>query len=197
MDQTPIITMLASLAGLYAAEGRPGGEETARAIVASLSQPTHVPTRTNPLTAVAEQALAIHPHPLADLIHPALPLIDWHHSGYDDGRIRPDISLKMLTAQLVGPDGMFFHPTVSMGLFVQAAGLDYVTRKHMAEETFIMLGGVGWWSTHDGPGEERRSGAVIHHPSMIPHASVTRDHPLIATWRWTGDIAWEGYHLTG
>lgn len=190
--------MLAALAALFAAENRPGGTEVAMAVSGALLGPLNLRKTRNPqLSGLAETVLASSPHPVARLIVPALPYVHWHFAGLDDGRIRPDIAKRMLTAELIGPDGVIFDATVRMGLFLQAPGLSYVTRMHAAEETFVMLGGRGWWSTNDRRALARGAGAVIHHPSMTPHASRTRQDPLLAAWRWTGDIGWDGYKLTG
>ncbi len=103
----------------------------------------------------------------------------------------------MATAELIGPDGLFYHPSVRVGLFMQSAGLDYVMRRHVAEETFIMLGGSDYWSCDGSAPVRAETGAMLHHPSNAPHGSRTDDEPLIAAWRWTGDIGWDGYELIG
>ncbi|MGV6811568.1 MAG: dimethylsulfonioproprionate lyase family protein [Brevirhabdus sp.] len=191
--------LLRALAGLFAAEGRPGGLEAAAALGLCASGPhrfTHHPIDDD-LLEEARQALSTTPLPEAGAVVQALDLINWHFSGLEDGRINPDIARHMLTAELIGPDGMVYHPSVRAGLFMQAAGIDYVTRRHMAEETFVMLGGEGVWFVGDGPGQLARAGDILHHPSDAPHRSVTEDMPLIAAWRWTGGIAYEDYRMTG
>ncbi len=190
--------MLRALARLFAGENRPGGDEAAIALnelsarVLDLSRP-----RIPQVVADGAQALRAGGHRIASATLPALPLIDWHHPGLESGRIRPDIALAMATAELIGPDGMVFHPRVRVGLFIQRAGLDYFTRTHPAEETFVMLGGAGYWTCNGSAPQRHTVGDYIHHPSGAPHASVTLNVPLIAAWRWTGDIAYEGYTLTG
>jgi len=191
--------LLRALAGLFAAESRPGGLEAAAALGLCASGPHQfAPTTTDEyLLDAARQALETAPLPEAGAVAQALGLISWHYSGLEDDRIRPDIARHMLTAELIGPDGMIFHPSVRAGLFMQAAGIDYITRRHMAEETFVMLGGEGVWFLGKGPGQLARAGDILHHPSDAPHRSVTEDMPLIAAWRWTGGIAYEDYSLTG
>jgi len=191
--------LLRALAGLFAAESRPGGIEAA----AALGLCANGAHRFSPCTAPADlqgdarRALCTAPLPEAGAVAECLDLIEWHFSGLEDGRITPDIARHMLTAELIGPDGMLFHPTVRAGLFMQSAGVDYVTRRHIAEETFVVLGGEALWFVGDGPGQKARAGDVIHLPSDAPHRSVTQDLPVIAAWRWTGGIDYGGYRLTG
>lgn len=190
--------LIAALAETFAAEDCPGGDEAAEALLSCLATADgyDVPGH-DPIPGLAEATLSHAPGPLADTVRAALPHIHWRFSGLEDGRIRPEIARSMMTCEIIGPTGMIFHATVRVGLFAQSAGLDYVNRCHAAEETFVMIGGEGDWSTGDGPAETRVAPAVIHHPSNVPHRSVTRGHPLLAAWRWTGDIGFEKYKLLG
>lgn len=190
--------MLHALRKVFSGENRPGGDETARALNEVAANPFDLPPpHSLDITDVAKDALRSGGHEAAPTILASWPLIDWHHSGLDDGRIRPEIAHSMATTELIGPNGMIFHPTVRVGLFMQITGLDYVTRTHPAEETFVMLEGTGYWTCNGSTPKHQTTGAYIHHPSNAPHTSETKDDPLIAAWRWTGDIAYEGYELTG
>ncbi len=190
--------MLRALASVFSSENHPGGDEAARALGEVVSNPFDLPPpHSLDITNTARDALRTGEHEAAPAILASWSLIDWHHSGLDDGRIRPEIALSMATTELIGPNGMIFHPTVRAGLFMQVASLNYVTRTHPAEETFVMLGGAGYWTCNGSPPKRQTAGAYIHHPSNAPHTSVTKDDPVIAAWRWTGDIAYEGYTLTG
>ncbi len=192
------IRLLRALEMIFSAEERPGGDAAAAALRQVRNDGFELPApRLLAITDTGAAALRAGGHTAAPAILAAWPLIDWHHSGLADGRIRPEIALAMATAEVIGPDGMIFHPSVRVGLFMQVAGLDYVTRTHPAEETFVMLGGAGYWSCDGTPPTRRETGAIIHHRSGAPHASVTRRQPLIAAWRWTGDIAYAGYSLDG
>jgi mannose-6-phosphate isomerase-like protein (cupin superfamily) len=190
--------VLADLADLFDAESRIGGHEAAQELRAICSK-VHTPLLPahQVLTETIEQAITIDPLPIAAKIAKVMPLIDWHSSGMVDGRIRPEISEHLATAELVGPDGMIYSEHVRVGLFVQSPNLNYVTRKHAAEETFIILGGSAYWQVD---GEEPvlgKSGDMIFHPSNTPHATITKDEPFISAWRWTGDVAYDQYTLTG
>lgn len=190
--------LLGNFADLFDTEQKQGGHDAALAL-RDISGRSHIPLPPshNPLGDMVDEALSINPHPLAEKIASLKGLLDWHYSGLSDGRIREDIAKSMVTTELIGPDGMIFCEHVRVGLFAQSANVDYVTRIHAAEETFIILGGEADWKTGEGPVQTRTTGDIIHHPSNIPHVSITHDKPCIALWRWTGDIAYDKYSLTG
>ena len=193
----PLTPLLTGLAGLFAAENRVGGMQSARALLDAAARPVALAHQTTPpLGGALAQCLAGDPHPLTPLIRQAAPYLKWVFSQLD-GRIRDEIALGMMQAELIGPGALFESDAVSIGLFVQSPDLDYVTRQHAAEESFFMLGGLGLWTAGDGPEHAETAGAQIHHPSMMPHASRTAKMPLLAAWRWTGDISVEQYTLKG
>ena len=199
LQSDKLIPLLNALETLFSLEKTAGGDEAAQALHDTINNavnaPETLPPRQHILTDMIREALTDTPHPLAHHAHEALPLLSFHYSGLSDGRIREDIARQMATCELIGPHGMIHHDTVRVGLFAQSAGLDYVTRTHAAEETFIMLGGEGHWTCNGAEATRQTSGAIIHHPSNAPHASITKSRPLIAAWRWTGDIAYETYAL--
>ncbi|KAB7610317.1 hypothetical protein F9L33_13500 [Amylibacter sp. SFDW26] len=190
--------VLADLADLFDAENRMGGHEAAQEL-RKIHDKCHTPLlpANQALPGVVQSALSLNPHPICEKISKITSLIDWHHSGLENGMITAEIAKRIATTELIGPDGMVYNDTVRVGLFVQSAGLDYVTRRHAAEETFIMLGGSGYWQADDSPKTLCKSGDMIHHPSDTPHISITKKQPFIAAWRWTGDIGYDKYTLTG
>ena len=65
---------------LYAAEGRPGGDAAARALIAAAAHmPDPLPQPYNYMPGMAEAALSQNPHGCADIVSAALPLIRWFH----------------------------------------------------------------------------------------------------------------------
>ncbi len=56
-----------------------------------------------------------------------------------------------------------------------------------------MLAGEGDWACDAAAPTPRRAGAVIHHASFARHSSRTGAHPILAAWRWSGDIGWDSY----
>lgn len=190
--------LLTMLAGLYAAEGSTGGDEAVVALQTALDDfPENLPEPYNYLPGMAEAALALDPHPLAGIVAAALPTIRWFHVVDSMASIGAEMGAKMLVSELVGPNGMIYYETARVGLFVQCPHLDYVTRTHSAEETYIILGGAGYWSNGGNIPELKKASDVVFHPSYIPHASRTGEQPTIATWRWSGDIRYEAYACAG
>jgi hypothetical protein len=180
------------LAGLYAAERRPAGRATARALIDAATTASG-PLSLAPPAPLALDALAHDPHPGHDVIKAALPYIVWSDAGRAIPGLKPDWASGMLVNELLGPSGQFYHPELRIGLYVQCAGFHYGLRAHPAEETYILLGGRSAWATGAKPFRGRKTGEVIFHPSMIPHQTLTRQCPLIATWRWSGEIGFDGY----
>jgi hypothetical protein len=189
--------LLMMLAGLYAAENRPGALQAAEALIDAAVTPRSLRKQANgPLDAIFHETLDTSQHPASAVIRAAAPYLPWVFSALG-GRIRDEIARGMMQSDLIGPEGLFENHTVTVGLFVQSAGLNYVTRSHAAEETFIILGGHGLWTMGNDAPRDEGPGAYIHHPSFMPHASQTAKMPLLAAWRWSGDISVEQYALKG
>ncbi len=187
-----------AIADLYAAEGRPGGDATARALRdAAADLPELAPTPPPPHLDQLKEALGLSPHTLAKAIADALPVIVWQHAGLADGRIVAEVAVQMLTAEIIGPTGMIFNATLRAGLFLQTRGVAYTTRSHAAEETYFPLTGTARWSLNGTTPKPRPFGQFIFHPSMAPHATFTDADPLLALWRWSGDIGWDSYEMAG
>ncbi len=209
--------LLGAMADLYAGEGRAGGDAAAMALreacaCASPSAQSAIRTDSSrPSTdKIAEMVrlseksseksgatesktppLAIMPH-----LRKAIPQLDWYYFGLDDALIDADTAAQMATVELVGPDGMFFNPTLRVGVFMQDAGVHYSTRTHPAEETFIMISGMGRWGRGwQDTTTDHHAGDMIFHESMVPHSTRTFGVPFVALWRWNGDIRLDGYEL--
>ncbi|MEM6550443.1 MAG: dimethylsulfonioproprionate lyase family protein [Pseudomonadota bacterium] len=198
-ERQRIDALLATLAAVFAAEGRPGGTAAAEALTRAGSKPYLPLDERTHLGGELARALA-HPGalPAAGIVAAAGDLIRWHYSGLSDGRIRPEIARHMQTAYLLGPEASaVWDSTVRVGLFLQSAGLDYPARCHSAEETFFILSGTAQWQVGEDPPCSCPPGSYVHHPSYVPHATVTRAEPVLAAWRWTGDIRFENYQLKG
>ncbi|MDU8928975.1 dimethylsulfonioproprionate lyase family protein [Alisedimentitalea sp. MJ-SS2] len=186
-------SLMMFLAGLYAGEHRKGAHDASCALIKAATTPMPLPL--NDMPQLALDALAIDAHPGHEVIARALPHLHWTDASGAIAGLKPDWAAGMLVNELIGPTGQFYHPTVRVGLYVQQAGFHYGLRTHPAEETYILLGGRSLWGTGDDAPVQRHTGEIIHHPSVIPHQTLTRDAPLIATWRWSGDIAYDGYAM--
>lgn len=190
--------LLIALQMLYANEGTEGGTEAAVALgMAAINlADTPLPLCDDPTNGAWTNAFLAAPGPMDALLQAAAPLIPWFHAGLDDGKIAPETARRMLTAELVGPTAPIHNDLLRVGLFWQDAGVDYPVRSHAAEECYIMLAGKGGWSADHAPHSPRTPGEVIFHPSFIAHASRTDTTPMLAVWRWSGDISWDSYVCT-
>ena len=150
--------LLGAMADLYEGEGRAGGDAAAMALReacgrASPSAQSAIRTdSTRPSTdkiaemvCAAEKSGATPPLAIMPHLRMVIDQLDWYYFGLDDALIDADTAAQMATVELVGPDGMFFNPTLRAGVFMQDAGVHYSTRTHPAEETFIMISGMGRW----------------------------------------------------
>lgn len=189
--------LLAAFQQLYANDGSEAGLLTAQEIGRVLASGARLGPGADPTGGAWTNAFAQPGALLEDLMCAATPVIPWVHAGLDDGKIPAEAARRMLTAELIGPDGPLYSDRVRLGLFWQDAGVSYPARSHAAEECYILLAGQGGWSLDHAPMTTRTPGEVIFHPSLAPHASQTLDHPMLAVWRWTGDIGWDSYRCTG
>ena len=187
-----------ALAELYAAEGRPGGAEAAAALRKHRDDTAHDLASS---TGIDDQirALCGQPNalPAARAAAEAWDLLPWHHSGLSDGRIPAEIATGMITCEILGDRGPLKCDTCRVGLFAQTAGVDYASRTHAAEETFITLAGQGEWRLMPGEWVTLGPGEATHHPSWVEHHSRSLNHAFLAAWRWTGDIGLKTYKYTG
>lgn len=191
-------SLLEALAKVFEAEGCPGGDLAARECRNALGKPYRRLDESTELGPVLEQALD-HPGalPIARLVGVAGDMIPWHYSGLSDNRIHAPLARRMQTSYLIGPDGAIEHDSVWVGLFLQSPHVDYPVRVHAAEETFYVISGTGEWQVGDAPARPCPPGSYVQHPSYAPHASRTGDEPVLAAWRWTGEIGLHTYELKG
>lgn len=189
-----IRTLIDALAEIFDKEGRPGGDEAAAALRRHRDDPLHEVGATTDLCAQL-RLLCDTPDalPAARLVGAVWEHLPWHHSGTRDGRIPWSVAQGMLTAEILGESGPIKCDTCRVGLFAQTAGVEYLTRRHAAEETFITLAGEGEWRLPPEDWYTLGPGGIAHHPSMAEHQSRTGPNANLMLWRWTGDIGWGSY----
>lgn len=188
--------LLLSLADIYSQEGRKGAEAIADAYRAGAE--TVVPTpqpRYDPMEMAILSATERAPHQAAQATRWAHSLLPWSRTGILDEQIGEDVSSVFAVATLVGPGAMIDRDDVRGGLYVQRSGAFYPPHAHDAEETYAMLAGTAAWQIHHGEWHRAEPGDLIHHPSETPHATRTNALPILAAWRWSGDISPETYRM--
>lgn len=190
--------MMTGLAELF----EEGGEDIASLAAMVLREHAAGPVAPAPrglATSAQVAAIAAAPggHRVAGLIAPLLADLDWHYSGYEDGRIDAAVAARMQTVEIVGPDGMIKEPRCRVGLFAMVPGVDYSVRTHAAEELFVQIAGEADWQQADRPYLKRGPGARMHHASYEPHATRTTARGMIAAWVWGGNIDYDTYRYGG
>jgi hypothetical protein len=99
--------------------------------------------------------------------------------------------------ELLGPEGLIRSERVRLGLYGMMPHAEYGIRTHPAEEIYIMLAGDVDWIRGDAPYAPHKPGERSHHPSMMPHASRTRDAAFMSVYAWHGDISTRDYVYAG
>ena len=198
------VQLLHCLSRIFAEEGRPGGDATAQALTDACASPWHDPdpNQWTPnfdvrhLLASAKQSPDATVAGLAQAMDDAHDTYFWNSSKIPSLQPGTQLGDGILTAHVIGPEyAPAFHPTIKVGFFYQAANLNYPARSHAAEETYFLVSGTGHWSADHEPPQPQAPGQFIHHASLVPHSSTTDDHPIIAVWRWSGDISTDSYRL--
>ena len=188
----PFDRLLANLAERIRAEDRAEARDTARLYAAAIGQDHK---RANPHvhdTRIRDclKALAT---PESETVLAAQPYIPWTFSAVLDPSFDRLGSL-FAAASLIGPGFGIAAENLRAGLFLQFSDQDYPLHNHSADETYHVLAGTGTWQA----GETRTQhapGQIIHHPSMLPHALRTNTEPVLAAWRWSGNIDPSTYRL--
>jgi len=99
--------------------------------------------------------------------------------------------------ELIGPTGLAASSSIRLGLYGMLAHCEYGLRTHPAEETYIMLAGSAFWKVADTPYRQLFASERSYHPSMVPHATRTRDDAFMSIYIWDGDIATDQYRYFG
>jgi hypothetical protein len=185
-------TLLLEMAQLFELEQQELGHEEAGETASVLREAAG---KTEPILAkpydydhLVEKTLASAQHPCAVAARDSMPFIQWENTaGILDEYIPDAVSSAFAGNQLMGPGSLIDHPSLRAGLYFQCANSYYALHHHEAVETYIMIDGTGDWTQGDVTTSYGVEG-LIHHTSFMPHAFRTFDKPLMAIWRWSGNI---------
>ena len=124
--------------------------------------------------------------PLLNVLRPWMPVLSW--------RQNPTYTVesflcRYVYCELVGPSGLAFHATVSIGLLYLAPGTLYPPHAHPAEEAYHLLAGVSEWRVGTEPLVLRSPGDRVEHPSGVAHSMRSGPTPMLALYVWRGDLA--------
>ena len=99
--------------------------------------------------------------------------------------------------ELLGPGGLVKSDRVRFGLYGMLPNAEYGNRTHPAEETYIILAGDSYWKHDNAPYSLLLPGERSYHPSMMPHASRTKETAFMSVYVWQGDISVDNYEYHG
>ncbi len=183
--------LLEALAAIYRGEGREAADRTAQALVTTPAPEAIGPQPPSALDAQMRALLATSDHAAAQAILAAQALIPWGTNPVAD-RMSDNAAAICAVTTLMGPDGPIPAPDLRLGLFYQRPDSYYALHNHDADETYVILAGQALWTAGDDV-RVRRTGDMIHHPSLMPHAFRTGPEGLLALWRWSGDVNTHSY----
>ena len=170
--------LLGELAEIYLREGRSGGVAASEVLKLSRIQELRLPTEEP--SAIADDLMRkVCAHPLALPISLSImacrKLFRWNNWGND---VLPrEISRRLFTVELVGPDGVCHHDEVRVGLQMSEGYTDYPVSSHSGEETHFVISGTAEWTAGGDPYSIKTPGEFVHHPAWTPHGRRTLDEP--------------------
>lgn len=179
--------LLASLGDAFAEEGRPGGDLAADALrTADTSFYRRTVSEEAPRN-VLESTIALPDSlPLAEMVVRCQKMLDW--TSWTGEGLENNVSRRLFTTELVGPDGHIPAEGVRVGLLASEPWTDYPVSSHSGEETYLVLSGVAEWSVEPFGYKEQHPGSFVHHPAWVKHGRRTKTQPFLGAWRWSGDL---------
>ncbi len=160
----------------------------------ALRAPPPANRTSNPLAALVESLPGSGPRQeIGDLFQAAEPSLDWQRETAIATKSGHDASVKAFLdghayVEIVGPRRLFRSANTRVGLLLMAPSILYPEHSHPAEEVYHVVSGTAeWWQQ----GEEwaaKPPGAVVHHPSGLPHATRTASEALLAVYCWRGPV---------
>lgn len=191
MRPTELDLLLNTLAAVFRAEGRAAANDTARAL---LNGPAHAGFACRApclFDAGIRAVLAGSLHPAAQAALLAQARLPWGTNPVASS-MTPDAAAICAVAEILGPDAPIHASDLRVGFLYQRPESYYPLHNHDADETYLVLAGQALW-TAGADMRSRGAGAMIHHPSLMPHAFRTGPEGMVALYRWSGDINAESY----
>lgn len=186
-EHAQLRTLLIELADTFENEGRSGGTLAAERLRASRPQDYRSARSASDPGALLETACAIAGAlPMSRHVLACRTLLDW--TLWEGEGLAADVSSRLFSAELLGPDGHFPAEDVRVGLLLSDAETDYPVSNHSGEETYLVLAGTAEWTVEETPYTNKPPGALIHHPAWALHGRRTLQQPFLGAWRWSGDL---------
>jgi mannose-6-phosphate isomerase-like protein (cupin superfamily) len=167
-----------------------------RALLASLPEPciqpyledfpaTLIPRPTAPASLPVLQFFKPASHPISRHLHAIAGSLAWSQT-YMVEDFGPDFLQKYGWTEIIGPRGAIPSARLACGFLLLGPDVEYPDHRHSAEELYIVISGTAAWRRGAEDWREQPPGAVIHHPSGIPHAMRTANEALLALYLWRG-----------
>ena len=131
--------------------------------------------------------------PVSGMIKDCCEYFNWEN--WAQGVLKNEVSSKLFTTELVGPEGLFDDANVRIGLLVSDKNNDYPVSSHSGEETYYVISGIAHWTINDGPYLPFMPGSLVHHPAWVPHGRRTTDEVFLGAWRWSGDLDLRSFQI--
>ena len=128
---------------------------------------------------------------LSDALKVLAPALHWEQSAsYTDALLGAGFSDNYAWAELIGPNGFFAGNDYLVGLLLLGPHRHYLDHYHPAPELYWPLTEPSdWRKGDDQPFVTRRQGEVIWHPSLVTHATITHEKPLLAVYVWARNVS--------
>ncbi len=188
---TDLHQLLGAISDVYEAEENPNGPYTAKTLLRTAA--THPFDEQVPclMDAGIRGVLSAGTHPAAKAALRAQSLLPWGSNPVEQNT-EAGVASMISVATLVGPEGPIQAPDVRLGLVYMRPNSYYPLHLHDADETYALIAGRALWTAGNDT-RMREPGALIHHPSLMPHAFRTGPEGFVALWRWSGDINTHSY----
>ncbi len=175
------------LAEAFAKEGRVGGDLASAALSnADLRAHRRRISQSDPSAVLDVACRLTDSLPMSRLVQRCMPLLDW--TSWEGEGLSKQVSRKLYTTELLGPDGHLPCENVRVGLLVSDVHTDYPISSHSGEETYMVISGTAEWTVGKAGYVPKRPGELIHHPAWTPHGRRTGEEPFLGAWRWSGDL---------
>lgn len=127
---------------------------------------------------------------LADGLKVIAPALHWAQSeSYTDDILGAGFKDNYAWAELIGPKGFFAGDDFLLGFLMLGPHRHYLDHYHPAPELYWPLTEPSDWKKGDNqPFIARKQGEVIWHPTLVTHATITHEAPLLAVYCWTRHV---------
>jgi len=193
-NEIAFYNLLEKMAEMFDLEGTDEALQTSIALREAIGPGVPDPATPYVLDKMVQDGLRSAVHPGAIAVRQAHPVLQWGATSILDDYAPSSVSRHFTAVSLMGPGQFIEHESLRAGLYMQTPNSYYPLHNHEATETYVILQGHAEWTIGDVT-ENYGPNKIIHHTPYQPHAFQTFDAPLLAFWRWGGNIAVDTYRM--